>query len=83
MTTKIDRREDVSPEEGERKYGDVRFADPVNNKYPIDTAEHVRAAWSYINHEDNAAKYDKDEVVTIKGRIKRAAEEHGVAIEAD
>jgi uncharacterized protein DUF6582 len=83
MSTKIDRREDVSPKEGERKYGDVEFADPVNKKYPIDTPEHVRAAWSYINHADNAAKYDRDEVRTIKQRIKRAAKKHGVAIETD
>ncbi len=62
MSDKIERREDVNPEEGERKYGDVEFADPVNNKYPVDTPEHVRAAWSYINHKDNAAKYDADEV---------------------
>jgi hypothetical protein len=81
MSTKIDRREDVSPDEGERKYGDVQFADPTNNKYPIDTPEHVRAAWSYINHADNAAKYDKDEVAAIKNRIKRAASQHGVEID--
>ena len=83
MAQKIDRRDDVSPKEGLHEYGDVTFADPVNNKYPIDTAEHVRAAWSYINHKDNAAKYDKDEVKTIKERIKRAAKEHGVEIDAD
>ncbi len=83
MATKIDRREDVNPEEGERKYGDVEFADPVNNKYPIDTPEHVRAAWSYINHADNAAKYDADEVKLIKDRIKRAAKKHGVEINED
>ena len=80
---RIDRRDDVNPDEGERKYGDVQFADPVNNKYPVDTPEHVRAAWSYINHKDNAAKYDKDEVRTIKERIKRAAKKHGVEIEED
>ena len=81
MSTKIDRRVDVSPKEGERKYGDVEFADPVNNKYPIDTPDHVRAAWSYINHADNAAKYSNDEVDTIKGRIKRAAKRRGVEID--
>lgn len=81
--TRIDRREDVNPKEGEYKYGDVEFADPVNNKYPIDTDEHIRAAWSYINHKDNAAKYDKDEVKTIKDRIKRAAKKHGIEIEED
>jgi hypothetical protein len=83
MSQKIDRRRDVSPNEGEHKYGDVRFADPVNNKYPIDTPEHVRAAWSYINHKDNAAKYDADEVKTIKNRIKAAAKQLKVEISED
>ena len=80
MRNRIDRRDDVNPEEGERKYGDVAFADPVNNKYPIDTPEHVRAAWSYINRKENAAKYDPDDVRTIKERIKRAAKKQGVEI---
>jgi hypothetical protein len=83
MSTKkqrIDRRDDVNPKEGERSYGDVEFADPVNKKYPVDTPEHVRAAWSYIHHKDNAAKYDKDEVEQIKARIKRAAKKHSVEI---
>lgn len=77
---KIDRRDDVNPEQGEQKYGDVEFADATNNKYPIDTPEHVRAAWNYINHKDNAAKYDADEVDLIKQRIKRAAKKHSVEI---
>jgi hypothetical protein len=77
---RIDRREDVSPQRGEHQYGDVEFADPTNNKYPIDTPEHIRAAWSYINHKDNAAKYEADEVTLIKKRIKRAAEKHDIKI---
>jgi hypothetical protein len=80
MAGRIRRREDVNPERGEHEYGDVEFADPTNNKYPIDTPEHIRAAWSYINHADNAAKYTKDEVESIKSRIKRAAKSHGVEI---
>jgi hypothetical protein len=83
MATKIERRDDVNPKEGLHEYGDVQFADPVNHKYPIDTAEHVRAAWSYINHKDNAAKYDADEVKAIKGRNRKAAEKHGVEISTD
>ncbi|WP_080057917.1 DUF6582 domain-containing protein [Spirosoma aerolatum] len=79
--TKISRRDDVRPTEGEHKYGDVEFADRTNKKYPIDSPEHVRAAWSYINHKDNAAKYDADEVDTIKERIKKAAKKHDVTIE--
>ena len=81
--TTIDRREDVNPEEGVREYGDVEFADTKNHKYPIDTEKHIRAAWSYINHKDNAAKYDADEVETIKRRIKAAAKKKGVEIEAE
>jgi hypothetical protein len=83
MSTHIDRRDDVTPKEGLREYGDVSFADETNKKYPIDSADHVRAAWSYINHKDNAAKYDTDEVKMIKNRIKKAAKQHGVEIEAD
>ncbi len=56
MANTIDKRDDVRPTEGEHKYGDVEFADPTNKKYPIDTPEHVRAGWSYINHSDNASK---------------------------
>ena len=80
MSDRIGRRGDVNPKAGKREYGDVKFADPVNNKYPIDTPEHVRAAWSYINHKDNAAKYDGDEVQKIKGHIQRAAQKQGVEI---
>jgi hypothetical protein len=83
MSGRINRREDVNPKEGKREYGDVEFADPTNNKYPIDTEEHVRAAWSYINHKDNAAKYDPDDVKTIKNRIKRAAKKFDIEISED
>ena len=83
MSARIDRRDDVKPERGAQEYGNVEFADPVNNKYPIDNPKHIRAAWSYINHQDNAAKYDKDEVETIKKRIVNAAKKHDIEIQAD
>jgi hypothetical protein len=82
MSNYIHRRDDIDPDEGLREYGDVEFADPTNHRYPIDTPQHVRSAWSYINHEENADKYDADEVATIKGRITRAAKRHGVEIDA-
>lgn len=80
MSTTIHRREDVNPKRGEKEYGDVHFADSVNNKYPIDTPEHIRAAWSYIHHKDNAAKYKADEVQTIQDRIRRAAKKHDIEL---
>ncbi len=80
---KVHKRADVSPREGEREYGDVTFADPTNKKYPIDNAEHVRAAWAYINKAGNADKYTKADAEQIRDRIKRAAPKFGVDIESD
>jgi hypothetical protein len=79
----IEKREDIDPKEGEREYGDVQFADPTNKKYPIDTEEHVRAAWSYIHHKDNAAEYDAKDLKTIENRIRKAGEKYGIDFEAD
>lgn len=71
MSKRTHKRDDVSPDEGERRYGDVEFADPVNNnKYPIDTEAHVRAAWSYIHKDSNAAPYTAEEVERIRARIR-------------
>jgi hypothetical protein len=83
MAEAIKRRKDVNPERGDHEYGDVTFADPVNKKYPIDTPKHIRAAWSYINHKDNASKYSTGEVRAIKQRVKRAAKTHGIEISED
>ncbi len=80
---RVHRRDDVNPHEGEREYGDVPFADPTNKKYPIDTEEHVRAAWAYINKAGNAEKYSKQDAEEIRGRIKRAAPRFGVEIDDD
>lgn len=81
---RIKRREDTDPEDGKREYGDVEFADPVNNKYPIDTEEHVRAAWSYINKRANADKYSSsEEVDRIKARIKAAGRRHDITFDDD
>lgn len=77
----INRRKDVDPQDGEREYGDVEFADPVNNKYPIDSEKHVRAAWSYINKESNADKYDADDLKAIRGRIIKAARKYDIEID--
>lgn len=83
MTAKIDPRDDVNPAEGLHDYGNVEFADPTNHKYPIDTPDHVRAAWGYIHQERNARKYDRDEVRAIEERIRKAAKKHGVEIRED
>lgn len=68
-----------------KPYGDVEYADPGYQKdgkkrYPLDTARHVRAAWSYINQDGNAAKYKAKQLQQIKAKIKRAAKKLGVEI---
>jgi HK97 family phage prohead protease len=69
-------------------YGDVPYADPGfqsdgKARYPIDSAEHVRAAWSYINQAKNAAQYTADQVAKIKDKIKAAAAKFGIKISDD
>lgn len=65
-----------------KPYGDVTYADPKNGKYPVDTEEHARAAWSYINKPENAAKYPLNGVSLdeVKGRIEAACKKFGITI---
>jgi hypothetical protein len=79
-TEKVAQRRDTNPQRGKKEYGSVKFADSTNNKYPIDTEAHVRAAWSYINMPKNAAKYSSGDLAAIKGRIKSAAKKFGIKI---
>lgn len=62
------------------QYGNVSYADTKNKKYPIDTAAHVRAAWSYINQAKNQGGYSPAELSSIKSKIKAAAEKFGIDI---
>lgn len=65
-------------------YGDVQYADPGyrdnKKRYPIDTPEYIRAAWSYINKESNANKYTPEQLAAIKKKIMMAAEKAGIEI---
>jgi len=71
-----------------KPYGDVKYADPGyqsdgKKRYPIDTPDHIRAAWSYINMPKNAAKYSSAQVARIKSRIKAAAGKAGIKISGE
>ena len=74
----ITQREDVNPEEGIREYGDVTFADPVNNKYPVNTREHIEAAWLLIHMERDQAFYSPQDVACIESRIREAGAAMGL-----
>lgn len=69
-------------------YGNVEYADPGYQKdgkkrYPIDTKEHVTAAWDYINKASNQAPYTSEQVASIKSKIEAAAKKFGVTIASD
>lgn len=76
----IHRREDVDPGDGIRKYGDIEFADPVNKKYPIDSPDHVRSAWTRVHLPRNAMFYSFSELEFIKKRVVEAADRLGVEL---
>jgi HK97 family phage prohead protease len=65
-----------------KPYGDVAYADPKNGKYPIDTAAHAKAAWSYINMPKNAAMYPLNGVTLaeVKARIVAACKKFGIDV---
>jgi hypothetical protein len=77
---RIHRRTDADPADGLDKYGNTVFADPVNKKYPIDTAGRIKAAWAYIHQPPNAGKYSAGERRTIISRIRKAANARAVAL---
>jgi hypothetical protein len=68
-----------------KPYGDVKYADPgyqsdKKKRYPLDSEEHCRAAWSYINQQDNASKYNPAQLKAVKGRIAAALKKYGVNV---
>lgn len=65
------------PGDGSKPYGDVEYADPgyqadKKKRYPVDTEEHIRAAWNYIHKKKNAAKYTPEQVSSMKSKIASA-----------
>ena len=77
---RIHRRRDADPAEGVQKYGQTRFADPTNKKYPIDSPGRIKAAWAYIHQPSNARKYSAAERRTIIGRIRQEAKRRRMAL---
>lgn len=66
-------------------YGDVKYADPGyqddgKKRYPLDTEKHVRAAWGYINQDENASQYTPDQLKRVRAAIMAAAKKIGIQI---
>lgn len=76
---KIAKRPDVDPKEA-TPGGD--YADPTNKKYPLDDAEHVRAAASYFGMAKNRAKYSAEDQKAIDAKIAAAKTKFGIGDDA-
>lgn len=63
--------EDPGVEKASKPYGNVEYADAAEGKYPIDTEEHIRAAWNYVNHPHNAAVLG-EKAAAVKAKIEAA-----------
>ena len=71
-----------------RPYGDVPYADPgylpdKKKRYPLDSKDHAKAAWSFINQAKNSGQYTAAQLKRIKGRIKGAMRKFGVSVTAE
>ena len=62
----------------EAHYADPGYQEDKRKRYPLDSADHCRAAWSYINMPHNASMYTPEQLAKIKGRIKAAGKKFGV-----
>jgi hypothetical protein len=75
----------VEAKDAKKPYGDVEYADPGyqsdgKKRYPLDTEDHVRAAWSYINQKKNAAKYSAEDLKKVRAKIKAAMRRLDIAV---
>lgn len=81
----LDAMTEVLEKNTKEPYGAVSYADPgyqadKKKRYPLDSEQHVRAAWSYINMPKNSSKYSSAQLARIKGKIKSAAKKYGINI---
>ncbi|MFB9926002.1 DUF6582 domain-containing protein [Amycolatopsis halotolerans] len=85
VTESVDAEVSFVDEADKAPYGDVKYADPGYQKdkvkrYPLDTKDHAKAAWSYINQAKNAALYNATQLKAVRSRIKGALKKFGVTV---
>lgn len=78
METKTREAADTAKPYGDVPYADPGYQDDNKKRYPIDTEDHVRAAWSYINKEANQSPYSAEQIARIKARIVSAGKKLGI-----
>lgn len=74
VLVKSNGKEEIVEKRETKPYGDVKYADPGYQddgveRYPVDTKEHIRAAWSYIHQKRNRELYTASQLKHIEGAI--------------
>jgi len=65
----MNKKKDTYIDRGLKKYGNVKFADQINHKYPIDTPRHIYAAWRFLHMPNNYHKYIKEDANILEQKI--------------
>lgn len=63
---------DLDGAKGAGNFADPGFQADGRKRYPLDSAEQIRAAWGYIHHAKNRAPYTHEQLVEIEARIVAA-----------
>ncbi len=74
--------------EDDAGYADPGYQEDKRPRYPMKRdgeldKERVKAAWGFINHEDNAKLYSDEDLAKVKDTIRAAAKEVGIKIADD
>lgn len=63
-------------------YADPGYQADKKKRYPLDSADHVRAAWNFINIQSYASKYNASQLRSIIQRIRSAAKKFNITLSA-
>jgi hypothetical protein len=64
-------------------WADPGYQADGKQRYDVSTKDNAKAAWSYINQKDNAAKYSANQLKRVKGRILKALKKFGVSTSSE
>jgi len=79
LLSRLEKR-DTALIQSARQDRDSLFADPTNQRYPLDTVEHIQSAIELIQAPANAAACSESEMKAMKARIKTAMLKHSMKV---
>ncbi|MFD9632832.1 DUF6582 domain-containing protein [Streptomyces violascens] len=71
---------DKAPYGDDANYADPGYQKDKKKRYPLNTKQRAKSAWSYINQADNARLYTSAQLKRIKQRIVKALKGYGVQV---